>query len=257
MADARILFPEFRDEQKNSRYPFVDGATLQADNGTNAIARESFIDASFFGINLSQRLYISQIAVTAQTVTVVVGDADEPVRMTATYDAAQGPVNGVLSFFDSYGRPAGMLLSDPLNLSKFNTWLPGTYNFLIEATEFVSTVVIPVRAPGVRGLNFENNFIYGDIWLVGNGGVVIRKEEGTESTIRVDVVGEALFKRFVCEPIGDFPAKQYLRTINGCGPDRFGNFTITATAKNVADPVVRIVPQNNTLVVTVVGRSTI
>ena len=34
MTDAsRILFPDFRDEQKDSRYPFVDTANLTADDG--------------------------------------------------------------------------------------------------------------------------------------------------------------------------------------------------------------------------------
>jgi hypothetical protein len=257
MADARILFPEFRDEQSDSRYPFVDNATLRSDDGAVTIANNAFIDASFFGIDLGSRLYISQISVTPQTVTVFVGDAASPTRLRAVYDPAVGPENSVLSFFDDLGRPAGMLLSDPLNLSKFNTWFPGNYTFSINATEFVSTVVIPANAPGVRGINFDSTFIYGDMWLVGNAGVLVRKEEGTASTIRIDVIGEPLFNRFVCEPLGDFPAKPYLKTINGCGPDRFGNFTITATAKDVADPVLRVTPQNNALVISVIGRSPI
>lgn len=255
MAESRILFPEFREEQADSRYPFVDNATLQSQDETVKIANNAFIDASFFGIDIAGRLYLSQIAVTPQTVTVYIGDQDEPLKLKAEYDPAIGPKNSILTFFDAYGRPAGTLLSDPLNLSKFNSWFPGTYTFTVNATEFVSSVVIPSNAAGVRGISFKTDFIYGDMWLIGDAGVLIRKEKDTESTIRIDVVGEPLFNRFICEPLGDFPAKPYLKTINGCGPDRFGNFTITATAKDVADPVLRIAPQNDALVISVVGRS--
>lgn len=255
MTESRILFPEFRDEQAASRYPFVDNATLQSQDGTVRIANNAFIDASFFGIDVVGRLYLSQISVTPQTVTMYVGDQDEPLKLKAEYDPAVGPENSILSFYDAYGRPAGTLLSDPLNLGKFNSWFPGNYTFTVAAAEFVSSVVIPANASGVRGVNFSDNLIYGDMWLIGDAGVVIRKEENTDSTIRIDVVGEPLFNRFICEPLGDFPAQPYLKTINGCGPDRFGNFTITATAKDVADPVIRIAPQNNALVVSVVGRS--
>lgn len=255
MAESRILFPEFRDEQGDSRYPFVDGATLRSQDGTVVIANNAFIDASFFGIDVTGRLYLSQISVTPQTVTVIIGDSAEPVKLTAQYDPATGPENSVLTFFDAYGRPAGMLLSDPLNLSKFNSWFPGIYTFTVAATEFVSTVVIPSNAAGVRGVLFDAEFVYGDMWLIGDAGVVIRKEADTESTIRIDVVGEPLFDRFICEPLGDFPAVPYLKTINGCGPDQFGNFIITATGKNVSDPVLRVAPQNNALVISVVGRS--
>lgn len=255
MSESRILFPEFRDEQKESRYPFVDQATLQDRSESVTIASSAFIDASFFGLDISGRLYLSQISVTPQTVTFYVGTEDNPTQLKTSYDPASGPQNSLLTFFDEYDRPAGVLLSNPLNLSKFNSWFSGDYVFDLEATEFVTSVVIPSNADGVRGLLFNDTFIYGDMWLIGDAGVVIRKETNTDSTIRIDVVGEPLFDRFVCEPLGDFPAKQYLKTINGCGPDRFGNFTITATNKNVNDPVVRIVPQVNTLVISAVGRS--
>jgi hypothetical protein len=254
MTGERILFPEFRDEQSGSRYPFADTATLTATTGEISLTTNAFIDASFFGIGVTSRIYLSRIAITPQAVTIYVGTEDEPELLTTTYDPLATTQKTTLAFVDAYGRPAGLLLVDPVHLSKFNAWLPGDYLFTVAATEFVSTVVIPAQEPGVRGLVFEDNFIYGDVWLIGNAGVVIRTEE-EDSTIRFDVIGEPLFDRFVCEPLGDFPAKPYLKTINGCGPDEFGNFTFTATGKNVQDPVLRITPQNNALLISVVGRS--
>jgi hypothetical protein len=97
-------------------------------------------------------------------------------------------------------------------------------------------------------------FLTGDIWLVGDQGVVLRQDG--PSVIRVDIVGVPLFRRFLCEPQSeDFPTKRYLKTINGCGPDEFGNFTFTATNQAVADSVLRVYADGETIVIDTVGRS--
>lgn len=255
MSSQRILFPEFRDEQSNSRYPFVDSATLQsATNAEIFIAKNSFIDASFFPINAVGRLYLSRIDVDPQEIKMYLGDESTEEIATAVYNAASGPENGAIEFFDAYSRPVGLLVVSSLNISLFSSWLAGSYEFPLTATEFVSTVVIPAQEPGVRNVNFADNFIYGDMWLIGDAGVVIRKEQDTEATIRIDVIGEPLFARQLCEPIADFSATSYLKTINNCGPDKFGNFVITATAKETTDPILRITAGSNSLTIGTAGR---
>lgn len=262
MTDARILFPEFRDEQADSKYPFADTATLVSSSGAVSLGSDTFLDATLFPVGAGAGLYISAITVTAQNISIAIGDSNTPSLITTTFATAAAPADGVLPFFDAYGRPAGMLLSSPLNLGRLTTWPPGTYTFTRAATEFVATVCIPANEPGVRGiLTPAGQLLAGDVWLVGDAGVVIRGEG--ESNIRVDVIGVPLFKRFVCEPLDDFPAKNYLRTINGCGPDQFGNFTITATGQGVKDrtdnakddTVLRVYPQDGTIVFDAVGRS--
>jgi len=266
MTDARILFPQFRDEQSDSRYPFADSATLTSLNGEVQIRSDTFIDATFFPIGATGQLYISNVTITTQKVTITVGDAALPDRIKAEYNPAQPPLSGVLAFYDGYRRPAGMLLADTLNIGIFSTWPAGNYSFEQTATAFVATTCIPANEPGVRGLlTPAGDLLAGDVWLVGDAGVLIRKEAGTENVIRVDVIGVPLFKRFVCEPIDDFPAKPYLKTINGCGPDQFGNFTITATGHGVSartngaknDTILRVYPQNGMLMFDAVGRSDI
>lgn len=266
MTDARLLFPEFRDEQADSKYPFADGSTLTANDGFSTIASDTFIDAVFFPIGSTGRLRITTIAVAVQTISITVGNENVLTEITATYSPAAPPTDGVLQFFDVYGRPAGMLLSSPLNLGRFSTWTAGVYVFAPPATEFVASVSIPANEPGVRGvLSPTGTLLAGDIWLLGDTGIVIRKEKDTEHVIRVDVVGVPLFKRFVCEPLDDFPAKNYLQTINGCGPDAYGNFTITATGEGVLartqrvkdDTVLRVYPQNGAIVFDAVGRSAV
>lgn len=256
MAGARILFPEFRDEQSASRYPFADSATLQSEAGAAIqIAPTTFIDAAFFIIGGNQRVYISAITVAPQSVTVTVGDAELADRASAVYNPLSPPSDGVLLFTDQYGRPVGTLLSSPTELSRFSSWGTGTYPFSLAQTEFVSSVVIPANEPGVRAVQPETKqFLTGDIWLVGDQGVVLRQDG--PSVIRVDIIGVPLFRRFLCEPQSDdFPTKRYLKTINNCGPDEFGNFTFTATGQAVSDAVLRIYADGETIVVDTVGRS--
>lgn len=253
MTSARILFPQFRDEQSASKYPFADDATLTSTTGIR-IDNDLFIDASFFGINLGARIYISSVVVAPDAVTIVIGDESNTAQLAGNYSTFDPPTNGVINFVDSYGRPAGMLLvrNSVCALSQFSTWPVGQHNFTLTATEFVASVVIPAREPGVRALTPEPQQLQtGDVWLIGNNGIVLRAED--EHTIRVDVVGVPLFRRATCDPQTNFPTKQFLRTINGCGPDEYGNFIITATSKAVNNPAIRVYPTDGTLKITTIG----
>lgn len=254
MADARILYPQFRDEQSDSRYPFADSATLTPVSGQLAIKQQTFIDATFFVIGGAVQLYISSIVISADTVTISVGDPNTPARATGTYSIAAIPTNGLVSFFDIYDRHVGSLLSSPTELAALADNNVGTYTFTFAATELVASVVIPANEPGVRGvLTPGSPLLTGDIWLVGDSGVVLRYEE--PNIIRVDIIGVPLYQRLLCDPYGSFQSKRFLKTINGCPPDEFGNFTITATGALAADAVLRAYPQNGTLVIDTAGRS--
>lgn len=264
MTSSRILFPQFRDEQSANKYPFADSANLTAATGLK-IENDLFVDASFFGIGTTTRLYLSQVTVTAQKVIFTIGDETNFAKLTGSYDILKPPDNGVITVQDNYKRPAGLLLAAPAvrdqdgtlkkasTLVRFSAWPVGVHRFTAEATEFVATAVIPANEPGVRALLPETNELQtGDIWIVGNNGVVVRAEG--EHVIRIDVVGVPLFKRLVCAPQTNFPTKSFLRTINNCGPDEYGNFTITATDKNVSHPNVRIYPNNGTLALDTIGQ---
>lgn len=263
MTSSRILFPQFRDEQSANRYPFADSASLISTDGLK-IDNDMFVDASFFGIGVGRQVYLSSVTISAQTATLTIGDASNVTQLTGSYDILNPPDNGVVNFVDAYGRPGGILLATPTvrnedgtiqqvsTLSRFSAWNPGQHRFNNDTTEFVSTVVIPANEPGVRALTPETAQLQtGDVWLVGKNGIVLRAEG--EHVIRVDIVGVPLFKRLVCAPQTEFPTKNFLRTINGCGPDEYGNFIITATDKNVPHPTVRIYPNNGTLAFDTIG----
>lgn len=257
MSGARILYPQFRDEQADSKYPFADRATLVSSERKLDIGRDTFIDATLYPIGGSKQAYISAITVTPSLVTIQIGDPAVKNRATATYSPLNPPDDGVLQLQDKYGRPAGMLLSTPLTLSRFSGWPAETHTFTATATEFVATVVIPAREPGVRALTVDGKDIFtGDVWLVGSRGIVLRADG--PRTVRVDIIGEPLFARYLCQPTDRFQPKNFLRTltINGvtCGPDEYGNFVFTATGHGAADTILRIYPQDGGLKIDTVGR---
>lgn len=262
MSSARILFPDFRDEQSDSRYPFVDTATLLSDDGTTSILRDTFIDAVFYVINGQPPLYISAVTVEPQNVILNFSDATGDIVATAAF--APNPIQisetGALDVVDLYGRPAGAIVADVDKLTAFTGWNLGTYTFAPEATPFVDSVVIPAQEPGVRGLlTSDGTLLTRDVWLVGDAGVVLRYDGvvNNEQIIRVDIVGVPLFNRFVCSPFNRFDAKNFVRTINNCPPDEYGNFTITASGAGASDTVLRVSNKNGIIFFDAIGKKVV
>jgi hypothetical protein len=278
MSDARILFPQFRDEQADSRYPFADSANLLSVERKLDIGRDTFIDASLYVIDGDRAAYISAITVTPTEVTITIGDAGSKTRATGTYSALSPPDTGIVELFDSWNRPCGMLLAvtestientpskqASIGLAQFAAWPAEAHTFRPDATQFVASVVIPANSPGVRGLTPETlELLTGDVWLLGDRGIVVRQDG--DNIIRFDVIGEPLFQRYLCQtdesealttPYSQFNPRVFIRTINGCSPDAYGNFTLTATAHGATDTVLRVFAQDGNIKIDAVGRKVV
>lgn len=259
----RILFPDFRDEQRDSRYPFVDSARLISDDDRVQIQRDTFIDATFHIIGSRGGVYISSVIVSPQNIVVTLGDEkSENIAYTSfSPSPVQAPPSGALQIYDYYGRPGGVLVATTENLSLFSGWLTGTYKFAPSSTLFVATTVIPANEPGVRGVKTASttNLMTGDIWLIGDGGVTFRYEgvKDGKQIIRVDITGVPLFNRYQCIPFNRFQSKNFVRTINNCPPDEYGNFTLTATGQQAEDTVLRISQGDNIIFIDAIGRKVV
>lgn len=246
----RIIFPEFRDELEFTRYPFADGATLISSTTQHELEEDTFLDASLYPIGGGSQLHISRIIVEPREVTIWFSSRVTPNLCFAQFDPIDAPYN--VEVQDNFGRPAGVLVSDPIRLSRFSAWDSGTHVFPVQATELCASCVIPTPELGLRGLaTIDGDVLAGDVWLVGANGVVVR-EDG-DCTIRIDIVGDPLFVRQLCVPVDLFSTPNFLRTINGCPGDEFGNFRIEVGTTLAPDTILRVNPIDNGLKIEAIG----
>ena len=241
--------PSYRDENLTSRYPFSDGSLLVADSGL-AVDVATFTDASIYPIGVGERCGVSAITVSNRLVVIWVGDIRESRLASGRFDPLLPP--STIPLEDAYGRPAGMLLADPLLLAASQAWPSGTHTFATGMAEFVASCVVPTPEVGVRGfLTEDGDLLTGDVWWVGERGVVVRKDG---DTVRIDEVGDPLFARRLCFPLGLFLTPRFVKTINGIPPGPGGDFQIIVGDHLALDTVLRIYPRGpGELVIEAVG----
>lgn len=245
----RILFPEFINQFEPTKYPFVDDATLTSTEG-QAIDKDLFLDASLYPIGATGYIYISEILVQPRNVRITIADQTRVARATGNFDPLFAP--SIVTFQDSNDRPAGILLSDTLKLSRFTAWRLASHTFNAVATTFVPSCVIPTPEVGVRGIVTERGDVFtGDFVIVGDNGVVVREE--SSGCIRIDIVGNPLFRRKLCVPAELFTTPRFVKTINGCGPDKYGNYNITVGNELSEKTILRVYPTTAGLIITAAG----
>ena len=248
----RIIFPEFRDEFLTTRYPFADSATLQTEGDADLkIEVDTFLDGSLYPVGAGGSLYLASITVAIRKVTITLQDENRVPLASTTYDPLLLDDVDRLEFVDTRGRAAGILLTDALRLARFTAWPVGTHTFALGATEFAASVVIPSPQVGLRGLLTEaDDLLAGDVWLVGDNGVVVTEDDGD---IRVDIVGDPLFVRKLCGQVELFQAPNFITMINDCPPDAYGNYNLVAGDHLTEDTILRINPTDDGLIIEAVG----
>lgn len=246
---ALVLFPEFRDQHKDGWYPFADDTALVTPAGL-VITPGTILDAAVYPIGGDARMRLGSVVVTATTVTFVIKNTAGVAMAFGEFQKLDPPT--VVELLDTLGRPAGAMVCDPVLLATFQTWDVGTHDFGRGIAEFVASVTVPTPEIGLRGIRTEDgDLLTGDVWLVGDAGIAIREEDGF---IRIDVVGDPLFIRRLCQPFELFTTPNFIETINGIAPDEYGNFAITVTNSQAVDTALRIYPvDESTLRVSVVG----
>jgi len=235
---SELIATQWRNNNERVKYPFGDDATLTNDDGIT-INEDLFDDARVYPVGGSVGLYLSRITVTDGALTFYVAD---PV----TGDIASGgfqfdaPTPDNIALRDSYGRPAGILVSSAQKLGALpNVYGEGEVVFSRAQTEFAGSVAIPQPQLGVRGLLLDDgNIVSNDIFLVGTDGIVLSEEDGA---IRVDIIGDPYALLKACESEGlELPGFCGLRTINYIPPDGKGDFKLTIGGNLAADNVLRV-----------------
>jgi hypothetical protein len=252
----RILHPEWRKENEPTKYPFGSNASLT--NGVDVFIEGLFLDAVLYPIGGQARMYISKVELTHEDVTITIGDPSNPARATGTFDLINPPDRFKLA--DVYGRPAGVIVSETLRLSTFQSWTVGEHLFSVDQTELAATVCIPTPEVGVRGILLDDGTLFtGDTYIIGDDGVALNTQVVEEpgpcgsagipvTVIRVDIVGDPLFRRRLCDPNALFVTPRFIRTITfddgkqqvKCGPNDVGDLKMTANNELAEDTVLRI-----------------
>jgi hypothetical protein len=246
---AEHLFRPWRKEWSTTKYPFADAATLVNSEGY-LFPEGTFLDASLYPVGGGDNLRLAAVTIDRQSVTLTIGDDDNDALASVTFPLLSPPP--VLLLNDVYGRPAGVFVSESNRLSVFQSWAVGVHTFTAAQANFVAAVCVPTPEIGLRGVVIPDGTLFvGDVYLVGEDGVVFREEESDvvgARVIRFDIVGDPLFRRRLCQPASLFNTPQFITQIrvqapNGsfnCSPDEFGNLVVSGNNSLTADSALRV-----------------
>ncbi len=267
---AEIRYPEWRAELATSKYPFADTASLTNAAG-DFLPEDAFADASLYIIGAQSRVYISRVVITSAECELTFNDSTRTVVAVASFSLLTVP--DVVRVLDVYGRPAGALIAGA-GLAIFRAWTVGTHVFEMAQSEFAAAVTVPTPEVGVRGFVLDDgSLLAGDAWLIGENGVVLSYataivedpcgETTTYPVIRVDVVGDPLYRRTLCDPVELFTTPRFLRQLRlrrGCEdidlvPDEHGDIKLTVGSHQASDTVLRVRTTPNGLRIETVGPS--
>ena len=220
-----VIFPEFREEFKNTKYPFNDDATLTSIDRNLVIPQDIFVDANIYIPGAEPPAYISSINLKDSQGTITVTDITRQYSATGIIDYLADSVrlyeNGVL---------AGILVTNKHSLSYFSNVPKAEYRFTDKATAFVPRCFTYIsRLFGVTsiGIQDEDEVLRGDVWLCGKNGIIIRPKIGTNgSSIEFNVVGDPLAKQTLCSESGEYIKPNYVKSINGLTPDKYGDYKL-------------------------------
>lgn len=267
----RNLFPEWPSQTADTQYPFAERVSLRNADG-DFIPPGMFRDAAIYPAGGSPHPYVSSILVDFEQTTITIGDSAEPTRATGIVPLV--PTSPLIKLLDVYGRPAGVLVSDLTSLGNLQALGIGSHAFTALATEFAAAVCFPTPEAGVRGILLDSgDLLAGDVWMVGSDGVVVRPDEitlpascdgpeRTQRVVRIDVVGDPLFRRKLCGDNPDlFNTPRLIKQIRfedklrsfTCLPDEHGNMRIAAGNDLAVDTILRVVNTSAEVTIKVVG----
>jgi hypothetical protein len=275
-----ILFPEWRDSNRDRNFPFSDSATLiglTTSGDSIPVPRQMLLDARIQVIGGREQQYLSEIRIAGNQLRFTIKDVND---VACFADYIPGESDDLLELYDAYERAAGVLVIDPVQVQLLFGLNVSSLTFNVESGEFASTCVTPVPEMGVSALLLNNQRLTGDIWLVGGPGValsIVRSPIGSDQqiierafdnpydmdaayVIRIDAVGDPYANMRECLSIegGKVSIRTFLKTINAGGgilgtPDARGNFVITPGSYEAYDNPVRVVSEANGIRVSVVG----
>jgi hypothetical protein len=222
-----IRHPEWRDSHSPTKYPFSDTATLVSETG-EVILDGIFLDASLYPFGAEDGVHISSIERTIENNIVItlsddsalplasakfqldelntIDSDDMAFSQTGKFTSKCSTISDedddyLLKFTDTHGFSAGVMVANLTMLKTFVGWAIGLHRFDPDAAEFIASTVVPTPDKGVRGFELpDGTVVTGEVWFYGERGVTLTCEQDSfgNNIIRMDVVGDPLFKRAAC-----------------------------------------------------------
>lgn len=265
----RILHPEWRSVLAPVPYPFADDATLQNSAG-DFLPFDVLLDLSLYLHGLAVGAYLSQVLIENDLATLTFGDSLTVSRASGSFNLLAPPEE--IRLVDRYDRPAGVIVSEPLRLAVFQSWSPGLHEFTATQTPLVASCCVPISDVGVGGLLLDDgSLLSGDVWLVGDEGVVLecdtvivpgdcQQAASEQKVVRVHIVGDPLFRRRLCAP-GLFQTPRFLEQIvfqsgpksHVCTPSETGSVKIGLGSQDNDQPILRVRPTTDGLLIETIG----
>jgi hypothetical protein len=234
----RVFVRPWRNDTAASSFPFA--STLQAVSDTELpFPVAAVLDASIYASPQSP-FYLTEIELDVSGDAVIWVGTEADTRIAST-SVSPGDTDDVLTLMDGYDRKFGVLVVDPTQMQIVTAWSLGIHSFGT-SLEFVASVMLP-SALAVEGVLLDDGTLLSDdVWIVGEDGVVVRSVGGV---LRVDIVGDPMFRRRLCTPPGAFTVPRFVKTISGQSADDYRHFTISAGTGLAADSILRIVPDQD------------
>ena len=205
-------------------------------------------------------VYVTRITLAIDSVTIVLADDAHGDICTGT---ARGTDTAV-TLTDLYGRDVGMLIVDATYLAALGK-PPAVLEFAPDALPLAAACVVPQPQLVVGGIaDAWANLVTGNVWLVGERGVVLAVDAGT-NTITVHIIGDRRAEQAACvDKGGTYVQPRFVKRITVlyegvaegvAEPNPLtGGITIVPNSLTSADSVLRINnPAPSTLEISAIG----
>jgi len=183
MSSVVKIAPEYRNEGRLNKYPFVDYATL-IDKGGHTLPEDFIIDIHITAIDAVAPLYIDTIDFVHKTISI----SDSLDKQVAFIDYSNDDFTAY-EHFEAYGfkRPVGKVVID----TEYESTAIHTFN--VGAAELTASNYLIVNQRGVRGIIIDNEVLTGDITFEGveGGGVEVYSYiEDNNKILEFQLVGD-------------------------------------------------------------------
>ena len=261
--------PQFRNEHDASNFPFADVAPMRNLAG-DVLPPGVFLDAVFYLNTGDKSLFISKIVIGGESAQIYLSTEDEADIAHGDFELFDPPE--LIEFVSAAGATAGVIVSDAIRLSVFQSWTVGDHLFEPADAPLVSACQLPApdTPAGVSSFGLATQPLAEPLWLVGHNGVVLQVETRTVveaagpktvQVVTVNAVGDPNFLQKLCSP-DLYAAPQFVKKLvfqqglrqHVAFPNDRGDVQITGSDLANNATILRITPNATGLAIRTVGQ---